>query len=188
MKKGHYFIITGAAVFVAILAGVFWLKREQIPPRLDSASAKEPEAVAVKKPRPPSVHPEGDTEPSRDNPLLGLNQESGDIEQDLQIVQHLFFQYQSLFKQNPLGTHQEIISALQGDNPRKIIYLTADNPALNESGALVDRWGTPFFFHAVSRFEMEIMSAGPDRELWTEDDAVLRGGSTTVQPSFLQEG
>ena len=39
-------------------------------------------------------------------------------------------------------------------------------------GELVDRWGTPYFFHSVSAEKMEIVSAGPDKELWTDDDVV----------------
>jgi hypothetical protein len=38
---------------------------------------------------------------------------------------------------------------------------------------LIDRWGTPYFFHALSGEHMEIHSAGPDRQFHSADD--LRG-------------
>jgi hypothetical protein len=41
---------------------------------------------------------------------------------------------------------------------------------VNGQGQLIDNWGTPFFFHSLSRNEMEIRSAGPDRRMWTTDD------------------
>jgi hypothetical protein len=41
---------------------------------------------------------------------------------------------------------------------------------VNAAGELTDRWGTPFFFHQVSKAQMEVRSAGPDRRMWTADD------------------
>jgi len=37
---------------------------------------------------------------------------------------------------------------------------------------LIDRWGTPYFFHVLSNTGMEIRSAGQDGEFYTEDDAI----------------
>ena len=45
---------------------------------------------------------------------------------------------------------------------------------VNARGELVDNWGTPFFFHSLSRTEMEIRSAGPDHKMWTGDDLVMK--------------
>ncbi len=61
-----------------------------------------------------------------------------------------------------------------GANPNGIIFLREENPSINAQGELCDRWGTPFFFHAESGTKMEIRSAGPDRQLWTDDDGVLK--------------
>ena len=38
------------------------------------------------------------------------------------------------------------------------------------SGQLVDRWGTPFWFHNNGPGKLEIRSAGPDKQLFTPDD------------------
>jgi hypothetical protein len=45
---------------------------------------------------------------------------------------------------------------------------------MNSNGELMDRWGTPIFFHALSKDQMEIRSAGPDRVMWTADDVILK--------------
>ena len=39
-------------------------------------------------------------------------------------------------------------------------------------GELIDRWGTPFFFHQLSREFMQVRSAGPDRRHFTADDVL----------------
>jgi len=52
-------------------------------------------------------------------------------------------------------------------------FLPEQAPYLDAEGRLVDRWGTPYFFHPVSGEDMEIVSAGPDAELWTDDDVKL---------------
>jgi hypothetical protein len=41
---------------------------------------------------------------------------------------------------------------------------------MNDRGELIDDWQTPYFFHQVSGRQMEIYSAGPDRQMWTPDD------------------
>lgn len=70
----------------------------------------------------------------------------------------------------PLGANEEIAAALMGKNSSKLVFLKSPSPALNASGQLIDRWGTPLYFHAESKDRIDIRSAGPDRQLWTEDD------------------
>jgi hypothetical protein len=45
---------------------------------------------------------------------------------------------------------------------------------LNAEGELVDRWGTPYFFHQLSKTSMEIRSAGPSRQMGTTDDLITK--------------
>ena len=92
----------------------------------------------------------------------GLNSPAGDVRADLRIVDQIFAAYRSaLHMGNPIG------------EKLGFEFLPADNPAINSKGELCDRWGTPYFFHQMSGEKMEIRSAGPDRTLWTADDAVL---------------
>lgn len=84
-------------------------------------------------------------------------------------------QYSARFGGNPVGNNQEITAALNGDNPTQVVFLNPeDGLRINDRGELIDNWGTPFFFHQLSRTEMEIHSAGPDRRMWTRDDLVIK--------------
>src|SRR4051794_23509189 len=82
--------------------------------------------------------------------------------------------YRTIAGENPVGTNAEIMAAVTGKNPRHAKLGPPDGMQLNEKGELIDRWGTPYFFHQISRDHMEIRSAGPDRVMWTEDDPVIR--------------
>ena len=66
-----------------------------------------------------------------------------------------------------------ITAALTGKNPLNFQFIRRDHPAINARGELCDRWGTPFFFHALSGTRMELRSAGPDRQMYTDDDLVF---------------
>jgi hypothetical protein len=79
--------------------------------------------------------------------------------------------YRTLMKENPVGTNSEIMRALLGENAKGARLAPAE-AQLNGKGELVDRWGTPYFFHQMSRTEMEIHSAGPDRRMGTSDDII----------------
>jgi len=90
-------------------------------------------------------------------------------------VRTTFRNYSARFGGNPVGTNQEITRMLNGANPGKTPLLQPeDGLQVNDRGELVDNWGTPFFFHQLSRTEIEIHSAGPDRKMWTSDDLVLK--------------
>jgi hypothetical protein len=93
----------------------------------------------------------------------------------LQNVGRAVRQYEQMFGGNPVGSNPEITAALQGQNPKKINFLAGqDGMRVDDKGELVDVWGTPYFFHQVSGSEMEIHSAGPDKQMWTTDDLVAR--------------
>jgi len=75
--------------------------------------------------------------------------------------------------ENPIGTNAEIMASVLGDNAKQARLATPEGQRLNEKGELTDRWGTPYFFHQLSKTQMEIRSAGPDRVMWTADDMQL---------------
>lgn len=84
-------------------------------------------------------------------------------------------QYRARFGGNPVGDNAEITAQLNGGNTRRLVLLNPDDGArFNSDRALVDVWNTPYFFHQLSRTEMEIRSAGPDRRMWTADDLVIK--------------
>ena len=85
-------------------------------------------------------------------------------------LQGIFAQYRFAFGNNPVGVENfEFTKGLLGNNPKNVIFVAGDS-AMLDGGELVDEWGTPFFFHPVSAKELQIISAGADREFWTDDD------------------
>lgn len=103
-----------------------------------------------------------------------LNDASKDPIEDLQVVEQLIQFHTRVFHSIPGGGENvDIMRALTGGNAKHLALIPPDHPSLNETGELVDRWGTPFHFHPVSKRLLEVRSAGPDRQLWTEDDVDL---------------
>jgi len=91
-------------------------------------------------------------------------------------MRSVFRQYSSRLGGNPVGDNAEITAALNGRNARQVVFLNQeeDGVRINARGELVDNWNTPYFFHQLSRTEMEIRSAGSDRRMWTADDLVIK--------------
>ena len=104
-----------------------------------------------------------------------LNSPTTDIRADLRLVSEILDTFRTIFPHdgNPIGSNAEITAALTGKNKIRFAFIPPTHPAINRAGELCDRWGTPFFFHAESGTRMEIRSAGPDKKMWTDDDAVL---------------
>ncbi|MDB6137878.1 MAG: hypothetical protein JWO94_950 [Verrucomicrobiaceae bacterium] len=93
---------------------------------------------------------------------------------ELDKVNLMLRDYRTLMGGNPVGTNAEIMKAVMGGNPRQATLGPPEGQRLNEKGELIDRWGTPYFFHQMSATDMQIRSAGPDRVLWTADDVFMR--------------
>ncbi len=103
-----------------------------------------------------------------------LNAPVSTIQRELDILNQVFEAWRSNFPRegNPVGENRDITRALAGENRIRFALIPPKHPAINASGELCDRWGTPFRFHQISGEEMEIRSAGPDRRFATEDDAL----------------
>lgn len=102
-----------------------------------------------------------------------LNAPEGLPADDLATLDLLISTYRRSMGENPIGENEEITAALLGRNAKHLGFLPEQGSFLNASGQLVDRWGTPYFFHAMAADRLEIRSAGPDREWWTKDDLTL---------------
>lgn len=94
------------------------------------------------------------------------------VQQDLEILSSLIEFFRRANNQaNPVGgLNEEIVEQLCGQNDKRFAVIPPGHPSINPSGQLVDRWGTPYFFHPVSSKVMGIRSAGPDQKFWNEDD------------------
>lgn len=95
---------------------------------------------------------------------------SESVQADIGNIQSAFRDYFYAFDGNPVGTNAEITKALLGDNAKNIRFPVPEGSKVNSKGELTDRWGTPYFFHQVSKSKTEVRSAGPDGVMWTDDD------------------
>ena len=94
--------------------------------------------------------------------------------QSLREIDALLSHYRFAYGENPVGVENaEFTRQLMGENPKGIVFLSPQNPSVRGE-ELVDRWGTPYFFHPLSGQVMEIVSAGPDQTFWTDDDVGMR--------------
>jgi hypothetical protein len=93
---------------------------------------------------------------------------------ELDTVRSMLRDYRTLYHENPVGTNADIMKAVMGGNPKQAQLGPPEGQTLDADGALLDRWGTPYFFHQLSGESMEIRSAGPDKILWTADDIVTK--------------
>lgn len=87
-------------------------------------------------------------------------------------VGQLLYVYRQGFGGNPSGLNADVVTALLGTNEKHTALLPKTCAAIQD-GQLVDDWGTPYWFHPITSKQMEVRSAGPDRELFTNDDLTL---------------
>lgn len=101
-----------------------------------------------------------------------LNAPDATAEDDIEVLQIIFATFRSANGgMNPAGgLNEEVMDGLRGKNPRRIAAFPQNHLSIDAQGRLLDRWSTPYFFHAVSGKLLEVGSAGPDRKFWTEDD------------------
>ena len=109
-------------------------------------------------------------------------------QEDLDSLSHTFSNLFLLIKGDApfhLGANEEFAAALRGKNRTQLPFVSAGHPAFNSLGQLVDRWGSPLHFHVESHDRIEIRSAGPDRQMWTEDDLHRRHDGTYLKGESL---
>jgi hypothetical protein len=139
-------------------------------------------------PLPPRQAPTGDAI------LQSYAKEGGTVQADLGALAEVIGNFALLVKGReplPLGANEELAAALRGKNVAELEFVSSGSAALNDQGQLIDRWGTPLFFHAKARDRVDIRSAGPDGKMWNEDDVhrlhdgrYLRGEALNT-PSLL---
>ena len=167
---------------LALILG-FWISRnseetEEVlqKPFNESIAAVEPETPSEEQGSEPSSDPRLNRLPDGRVELLQATEFSDALystdntEDDLIGIDNILRLYRYFYDTNPVGVDNSMITEqLRGRNPKRVVFVSDNSPAL-KGNELVDKWGTPFFFHALSGTQMEIKSAGPDREWWTEDD------------------
>ena len=134
---------------------------KSIPPQSEkiAAPAKPPVEFAV---------------PPGGSPLAqSLNAPTNTAAQDVKILSDITKQFLSAAKDSwrpPIGDNADLAAVLRGSNRHHLVFIPAGHPAFNAGGLLVDRWGTPYFIHPRSSSAIDIISAGPDKKMFTADD------------------
>ena len=108
-----------------------------------------------------------------ENILRGYGDTNFPPENDLTLMARLMENSVLLLKSaanRPLSANEDWADLFRGRNSAQEKFLPDQHVALNARGQLVDRWGTPLFFHSLGSGRHELRSAGPDRKLWTADD------------------
>ena len=186
-----------AVLLVLCLTAIIWLFLR---------SSSKPKAPSVKD----SDKPTSDiaitlstaAKSSQPTPLLGetILREYADPklppENDLTLISRLMDNFTLLVKSaadRPLSANEDWAAAFRGMNPAHERFLPDQSIALNAQGQLVDRWGSPLFFHALGEKRFELRSAGPDKKLWTADDlhrnanGSFRRGPDLNPPSLVDD-
>ena len=122
---------------------------------------------------PLSAQPSGPTPPADAPPRQG-GPTVAEVRDEIENVQFAVKDFRTAVGENPVGNNAEITRALMGDNLKQVKIPIPLGSSMNADGELCDRWGTPYFFHQLSAKQMEVRSAGPDREMWTADDVVAK--------------
>ena len=176
MKRSVLVIVILILIFIVI----FVSRRSSPPSTANSNSAvQSAPAYDIKVTEIPSTAPSSLETSNRSPPLLGETIlrdyaiTNLPPQNDLTLMSHLMDNSRLLLKSaadRPLSANEDWADFLRGKNSARERFLPDNHIALNTKGQLVDRWGTPLFFHALGGGRFDIRSAGPDRKLWTDDD------------------
>jgi hypothetical protein len=160
------------ALLLGVGAGVAWWRavERELAPLADAVPvvvARAPESAT------------GGVEPSYSPLADELHAEGFDAAHDGEVLSGLIAQFTTtlrLGERPPLGDNADITAALTGANRRRLVFIPSLHSALSD-GLLVDRWGTPYHFHARAADVIDVRSAGADRVLFTADDLESGGAS-----------
>jgi hypothetical protein len=175
-KRPSTYILGLLLVLLAVLA--WWITRTT-EVLTEARMAKPISATTPTITPPPSTAPRSSTgpptlaiDPANQSLADELHSSSSSAERDLEIVDHFLDLIRRTTGGNPVGLNSDITDVLTGGGDPQRPRVFPGNHAAIIGGQLTDRWGTPYWFHPNSSFQMEIRSAGPDKELFTGDDVV----------------
>lgn len=177
-KRSGPYLLTLLLVVLGILT--YWMLSVLNDPAIQQAVQKNKLTQAPRQPEqeaPLLPSPSAAASTATDPVILEMHQEmireDTPPERELEIIQDLIAQNQRALGPGSFGDNNDITRALVGDSGDGI-WLPRQSPRIRE-GQLLDRWGTPYWFHANGTNHLEIRSAGPDRDLFNSDDIILNG-------------
>ena len=168
-------VIGAVVVLLAVLAARWrgWLFPDPEPP------APMPEVMAIV---PPGIIVSEESIPTGigggapgNRDLAGYAAPGGSDLEDMRLLANSALAFLTIHKQageRPLSANQEWSAALRGQRPGTTRWLDDGPPIFSTEGRIIDRHGTPVHFHALGHKAWEFRSAGPDKLLFTDDDAV----------------
>lgn len=174
-SKRYGIAIIGIAVLGYVLLHMLVLP-EKFPPANREGEAPADSDPHTRQPRNEDNPAEGAA--TRNPPIRGYDAfaqygvADGNAVEDLRIVSNALASFHLAVKNDdlPTGSNRHLMDGMLGRNKSGIQLIRGDHPMLNADGEIVDRWGTPLYFHAISRINVGVRSAGPDKEMWTDDD------------------
>lgn len=179
-KRPGPYLLTLLVVVLGLLC--LWMLRALSDPAIQRAAAA---TRAARERRPDPAGPARLPAPSRP-PAPSLAMDPGvramhdeltapatPPERELELLQELLSLQQRATGGAAYGDNSDVVRALVGEAPEGV-WWPRQSPRLRD-GRLMDRWNTPYWFHANSATQVEIRSAGPDRNLFTADDLILNG-------------
>lgn len=177
MRRPKFFILATALILGAVI--IFWPgrlpeSRDEITPAPQPPPA--PQLSDLGKPAEffhavPRTTPVPEIDAANLQKADKLNSPDHSVQEDLQIVAEFVDLLGRAGVNASIGDNADITAALTGTQyaGQKGHLFPRQHNALR-GGQLVDRWGTPFWFHANGPGRLEIRSAGPDKQLFTPDD------------------
>ena len=180
MRRPKFLILASALVLAAVI--IFWPGR--LPqPREDSAPPPQPPPAPLLSDlgKPAQLYRVNSAAPGRVYEIDPANEQRADmlnspeqgVQEDLQIIAEFVDICGRATGSMPTGDNADITAALTGTQyaGQKGRVFPRSHPAIR-GGQLVDRWGSPYWFHNNGPGKLEIRSAGPDKQLFTLDDIV----------------
>lgn len=171
MKK----IFVLSCIVFSLLLGVYWYAGsfDYEPPLVSAAvSSEASNEVSRQGALPLPVAGEG-------TPLAAeLHRSERSVQEDVDTLRQIVAQYFEALQRRagpPIGNDTDLARVLQGKNPLRLVVVPSSHPMFTADGRMIDRFGTPYHIHARSSTAIDIRSAGPDRKLFTADDAVSQG-------------
>ncbi len=85
--------------------------------------------------------------------------------------------YESEYGVLPTGNSSNVIRALSGENPKKIIFLVYPQ-MVERPNEMVDPWLTPYEINFLQKTNFVVRSAGKNKTFGNSDDVIFNSVST----------
>lgn len=167
-------VAVAVIVFLAVLLARWrgWIFPSP-PPSSPEVVESVPPSITVMEESIPSGIGGGGSPGMRD--LAGYAAPGGTDLEDMRMLARCVSAFLTIHKQageRPLSANGEWSAALRGQRPGTTRWLDEGPPVFSADGKIIDRHGTPVHFHALGHKAWEFRSAGPDKILFTDDDAL----------------